>query len=181
MDHLKMTHIDIKKLKMKKRILTTAILFFIGLASISLFDTKRVEFINTPAERMYSSLICYADSFDIPLYLAFNIATIETGYRGPNDTTYNHSQVSKAGALGPMQIMHKYSHYYAGRKVTKQELRDSIEFNVRLSMVILSNHYDRYKDWAKVAGAYNTGKPVINSYAKKAIDSTYFQKRWITD
>jgi hypothetical protein len=167
--------------KMKRKILTTIILIFVGITSISLFDIERKEFINTPAERMYSSLICYADSFNIPLYFAFNIATIETGYRGPNDTTYNHSQVSKAGAMGPMQIMHKYSHYYAGREVSRQELRDSIEFNVKLSMVILSNHYLKYKDWAKVAGAYNTGKPIVNSYAKKAIDSTYFQKRWITD
>lgn len=165
---------------MKRKFFTTIVLFFVGITSISLFDTKKNSIVESPAERMYSSLICYADSFNIPLYLAFNIATIETGYRGPLDTNYNHSQVSKAGALGPMQIMHKYSHYYAGRKVTKQELRDSIEFNVKLSMKILSSHYDRYGDWRKVAGAYNTGKPVINSYAKKAVDSTYFQSRWIT-
>lgn len=165
---------------MKRKILTTFILIFVGISSISLFDVKEIVSIDTPAERMYSSLICYADSFDIPLYLAFNIATIETGYRGPLDTTYNHAQVSKAGALGPMQIMHKYSHYYAGRKVTKQELKDSIELNVRLSMVILKNHYTKYGNWAKVAGAYNTGKPVVNSYAKKAVDSTYFQKKWIS-
>ena len=165
---------------MKRKILITFILIFVGISSISLFDVKEIVSIDTPAERMYSSLICYADSFDIPLYLAFNIATIETGYRGPLDTTYNHAQVSKAGALGPMQIMHKYSHYYAGRKVTKQELKDSIELNVRLSMMILKNHYRKYGNWAKVAGAYNTGKPVVNSYARKAVDSTYFQKKWIS-
>jgi soluble lytic murein transglycosylase-like protein len=164
---------------MKRKIFTTILLFFIGMTSISLFDTKNTTIIDSPAERMYSSLICYADSFNIPLYIAFNIATIETGYRGPLDINYNHSQASKAGALGPMQIMHKYSHYYAGRKVTRQELRDSIEFNVKLSMIILSSHYEKYKDWGKVAGAYNTGKPVINSYAKRAVDSTYFQKKWI--
>lgn len=164
---------------MRRKILKTFILIFIGILSISLFDDKEVVSIDTPAERMYSSLICYADSFDIPLYLAFNIATIETGYRGPLDTTYNHAQVSKAGALGPMQIMYKYSHYYAGRRLTKQELKDSIELNVRLSMMILKKHYTKYGNWAKVAGAYNTGKPIVNSYAKKAVDSTYFQKKWI--
>jgi hypothetical protein len=46
-------------------------------------------------------------------------------------------------------------------------------------MIILKKHYTKYGNWAKVAGAYNTGKPVVNSYAKKAIDSTYFQKKWI--
>jgi soluble lytic murein transglycosylase-like protein len=164
-----------------RKILTTFILVFVGLTSVSLLDVRKVEIIDTPAERMYSSLICYSDSFNIPLYIAFNIATIESNYRGPNDTTYNHAQVSKAGALGPMQIMYKYSHYYAGRKVSKSELKDSIEFNVRLSMIILQSHYEKYKNWAKVAGAYNTGKPVVNSYAKKAIDSTYFQKKWISN
>jgi soluble lytic murein transglycosylase-like protein len=165
----------------RRKILTTFILIFSALTSVSLLNVKKAEEVNTPAERMYSSLICYADSFNIPLYIAFNIATIETNYRGPNDTTYNHAQVSKAGALGPMQIMHKYSHYYAGRRVSRSELKDSIEFNVRLSMIILQSHYEKYKNWAKVAGAYNTGKPIINSYARKAVDSTYFHKKWITN
>lgn len=96
-------------------------------------------------------------------------------YKGPLDTLYNHRQISKAGAMGPMQIMYKYAHSFAGRK----ELLDSIEFNVQLSMKILSKNYNKYKDWRKATGAYNTGRPIINSYAIKASDSTYFQKKWI--
>ncbi len=165
-----------------KKILTILILIILSLPLLSIFKhtTKPVHTKQlSNAERMYESILCYADSFNIPIYFAFNIATIETGYRGPNHEDYNPSQVSRAGALGPMQIMLKYSHYYAGRTVTKKELRDSLEFNVMLSMNILSSHYEKYGDWAKVAGAYNTGKPVINSYAKKAIDPDYYLTRWI--
>lgn len=165
-----------------KRTLTILILFLICLPLLSIFkytpysEEKKL----TKAERMYESILCYADSFNIPVYFAFNIATIETGYKGPKQIDYNPSQVSRAGALGPMQIMLKYSHFYAGRKVTKQELRDSLEFNVKLSMMILSSHYEKYGDWGKVAGAYNTGKPVINSYAKKAVNPQFYLTKWIT-
>jgi len=166
---------------MKNKLMILCLLTLAVISTLSIFDMKKITIKKSAERRMYESIMYYADSLNIPLYFAFNIATIETGYRGPFDTTYNHAQVSKAGALGPMQIVYKYSHYYAGRKVSRSELRDSIEFNVRLSMIILKEHYSKYKDWAKVAGAYNTGKPVINSYARKAIDSTYYQKKWILD
>lgn len=154
------------------------IILLSSLVFISFFNYRPVEL--NPAERMYSSILCYADSFEVPLYVAFNIATLETNYKGPLDSLYNHRQISKAGAMGPMQIMYKYAHSFAGRKVSKKELLDSIEFNVQLSMKILSNNYKKYKDWRKATGAYNTGRPIINSYAIKASDSTYFQKKWIT-
>ena len=164
-----------------KNLITILVLTILSLPLLSIFNSSPKTDLPKPtnAERMYESIICYADSFDVPLYFAFNIATLETGYLGPNHTNYNHSQVSKAGALGPMQIMHKYASYFAGRKVTKSELKDSIEFNVRLSMVIISQHYQKYGDWSKVAGAYNTGKPIINSYARKASDPDFYLSKWI--
>lgn len=152
-------------------------IILLSLALVSFYKSEDNQL--TPAERMYSSIICYADSFEVPLYVAFNVATLETNYKGPLDTLYNHRQISKAGAMGPMQIMYKYAHSFAGRKVSKKELLDSIEFNVQLSMKILSKNYNKYKDWRKATGAYNTGRPIINSYAIKASDSTYFQKKWI--
>jgi len=164
-----------------KNLITILVLVTFSLPLMSIFGVKPETDTPKPsnAERMYESIICYADSFNIPLYFAFNIATLETSYLGPLHHNYNHSQVSKAGALGPMQIMHKYASYFAGRKVTKTELKDSIEFNVQLSMKIISEHYQKYGDWAKVAGAYNTGRPIINSYAKKASDPNYYLSRWI--
>ena len=127
----------------------------------------------TPAQRLYNSITNYAQLYGIPLHIAFNIARIETGYLGPHHTDYNHKQKSSAGALGAMQIMPQYASYYAGFTVPKSMLRDSIELNVEISMKMLQEWYKRYKDWGKVAGAYNTGKPVMNKYAHKAIKHNY--------
>ena len=75
----------------------------------------------TNAEKMYESILIHADSFDVPLHIAFNVARMETGYRGPNHENYNHKQTSKAGAVGPMQIMPQYASYFAGFPVKKKE------------------------------------------------------------
>ena len=131
------------------------------------------------ALRMYRAIMLYSGMYQVPKHIAFNIAHLETTYRGPQDSTYNPSRVSKMGAMGPMQIRYKYASYFAERKVTKSELRDSIEFNVNLSMKILAQNYKRFKSWAKAAGAYNTGKPVINHYAKEAVKKDY-KRNWIS-
>jgi soluble lytic murein transglycosylase-like protein len=132
------------------------------------------------ALRMYRAIMLYSGMYQVPKHVAFNIAHLETTYRGPQDSTYNPSRVSKMGAMGPMQIRYKYASHFAERKVTKSELRDSIEFNVNLSMKILAQNYKRFKSWAKAAGAYNTGKPVINHYAKEAVKKDY-QRNWLQE
>ena len=130
------------------------------------------------AQRLYASIMTYAKQYEIPLHVAFNVARIETGYKGPFHDEYNHKQTSKAGALGPMQIMPQYASYYAGFKVKKPVLKDSIELNVEISMKMLRDWYNRYNDWGKATGAYNTGKPVMNSYARNAIKKNYID-HWI--
>jgi soluble lytic murein transglycosylase-like protein len=132
------------------------------------------------ALRMYRAIMLYSGMYQVPRHVAFNIAHLETTYRGPQDSTYNPSRVSKAGAMGPMQIRYKYASYFAERKVTKSELRDSIEFNVNLSMKILAQNYKRFKSWAKAAGAYNTGRPIINRYAKEAVKKDY-ERNWLPE
>jgi len=132
------------------------------------------------ALRMYRAIMLYSGMYQVPKHVAFNIAHLETTYRGPQDSTYNPSRVSKMGAMGPMQIMYRYASYFADRKVTKSELRDSIEFNVNLSMKILAQNYKRYKSWKKAAGAYNTGRPIINHYAKEAVKKDY-QRNWLQE
>ena len=131
-----------------------------------------------PAQRLYASIMIYAQQYEIPLHIAFNVARIETGYKGPFHDEYNHKQTSRAGALGPMQIMPQYASYYAGFKVKKPVLKDSIELNVEISMKMLRDWYNRYNDWGKATGAYNTGKPVINSYARDAVKKNYID-HWI--
>ena len=132
----------------------------------------------TNAEKMYESILTHANSFDIPLHIAFNVARLETGYRGPNHESYNHKQTSKAGAVGPMQIMPQYASYFAGFPVKKKELKDSIDLNVYISMKLLAQHFKKYGNWKKVLGAYNTGKPIINDYAQQGVKKDYL-KYWI--
>ena len=127
---------------------------------------------------MYNAIVLYADSFDIPLHVAFNIAYLETTYRGPNDSLYDHRKTSRCGAVGPMQIMPKYASYHAGFPVTKQELRDSIELNVMISMKIMAANYEKTKCWKRAAGKYHTGKACIDTYAKKAVLLNY-ECRWV--
>jgi len=133
----------------------------------------------TTAERMHNAIMAYADSFDVPLHIAFNVATIETGYRGPKDSTYIHNKVSPAGAVGPMQIMPKYASWFAGFPVKRQELKDSIELNVWLSMKILNYQYNRFGTWEQALGAYNTGRPIINKYARNGVKPNYYTNIWI--
>ena len=132
------------------------------------------------ALRMYRAIMLYSGMYNVPRHVAFNIAHLETTYRGPQDSTYNPSRISKAGAMGPMQIRYKYASYFAEREVTKSELRDSIEFNVNLSMKILAQNYKRFKSWVKAAGAYNTGRPIINRYVREAVKKNY-QRNWLQE
>jgi hypothetical protein len=40
-------------------------------------------------------------------------------------------------------------------------------------MKMLRDWHDRYKDWSKATGAYNTGKPILNKYAQNAVKYNY--------
>ena len=139
---------------------------------------EREKIVLTPAQRLYIAINQYAAEYKIPLHIAYNVAVLETGYKGPYHDSYNHKQTSKAGAVGAMQIMPQYASHYAGFKVKKPVLKDSIELNVKISMKMLSEWYNRYNDWGKAAGAYNTGKPVMNNYARNAIKKNYID-HWI--
>ena len=117
--------------------------------------------------QMYNYIKLYADTFDIPLRFAFGIASAETGYRGPFHWNYNHAQGSSAGALGPMQIMLSTARSNNHDNVSRERLRNDIEYNVRTSMKVLRKLYNKYGDWKIVFGCYNTGRPCVNGYAHK--------------
>lgn len=132
-----------------------------------------------PCERMYYLIETYSDSFCVPKYIAYGVAYKETRYRGPLDTLYNPKLTSSAGAVGAMQIMPRYASYFAERPVSKHELMHNLETNVWLSMKILSQHYERYKNWSLACGAYNTGQPKLNKYAKFCGNNVEFVKNWV--
>ena len=123
---------------------------------------------NIPAcMQMYNYIKQYADSFDIPLRYAFGVAKVETGYRGPFHWNYNHAQGSSAGALGPMQIMLPTARSNNHDNVSRERLRNDIEYNVMTSMKVLRKLYNKYGNWKVVFGCYNTGRPCINGYAER--------------
>lgn len=128
---------------------------------------------------MYNNIEKYSSMYNVPKYIAYNVAYLETRYRGPFDWGYTHTQKSYAGALGPMQIMPRTANYIANDNISKKELMTNIDLNVNLSMKMLSNLYSRYKDWGVVCGYYNTGKPIINGYARYCRDNKNYRSKWL--
>ena len=128
---------------------------------------------STPAIQMYFYIKKYAEEFSIPEPYAFSLAYQETRYRGPLDLKYNHKQKSYAGALGPMQIMPATAKLIYGMTIPKYKLMSDINLNVMISMKLLRRLHNKYNDWGLVFGAYNTGRPCINRYARNILAEQY--------
>ena len=129
--------------------------------------------------QMYSSIEKYSEIYKVPKYVAYNVAYLETKYQGPFDWDYHGRLTSYAGAVGPMQIITKWAHKYAGRRITEKELRSNIDLNVMISMKMLRARYDMYKDWALSCGGYNTGSPVVSEYARFCSTNKDYKKNWV--
>jgi soluble lytic murein transglycosylase-like protein len=137
-----------------------------GIDSVSVVNSS-------PSIQMYFYIKKYADEFDIPEAYAFSLAYQETRYQGPLDMNYRHKQVSCVGAVGPMQIMPSTAKFIYGHWVPTNQLKSDIQMNVMISMKLLRYLYDIYGDWGLVFGAYNTGHPCINQYAKNILNKQY--------
>jgi hypothetical protein len=115
--------------------------------------------------QMYSCIEKYSKKYRVPIHIAYNVSFRETRYQGPFHWSYTPTHRSSAGAVGPMQIM-----IATGKSMdpsaNRKRLLTDIDFNVRLSMKLLRHLHDRYGDWNKVFGCYNTGRPMVNQYAK---------------
>lgn len=132
------------------------------------------EIVNsTPSIQMYFYIKKYAAKYKVPEAYAFSLAYQETRYGGPLDLKYNHKQTSYAGALGPMQIMPATAKLICKKHVPPKRLMSDIELNVKISMMLLHRLYNKYNDWGLVFGAYNTGRPCINQYAKNILKKQY--------
>ena len=128
---------------------------------------------SSPSIQMYFYIKKYAGQYNIPEAYAFSLAYQETRYGGPMDLDYNHKQASYAGALGPMQIMPATAKLIHGKTVSHKRLMSDIELNVKISMKLLRRLHDKYENWGLVFGAYNTGRPCINQYAKNILNKHY--------
>lgn len=136
------------------------------------------EIVNSaPCIQMYFYIKKYSKKYGVPEAYAFSVAYQETNYQGPLDFNYDYDVSSTAGAVGPMQIIPRYAHYFVGRRVTGEELKTNIKLNVETSMKMLKYWHDKYGDWTLAAGAYNTGSPVINGYAIAVKNKEYYWKK----
>jgi len=123
-----------------------------------------------PSYQMYFYIKKYAEIYDVPLKIAFNIAKYETGYRGPSHFNYNHRQISYANAIGAMQIILSTGNFMSDTTLTKKDLLENIELNIEISMKYLRYLYDIKKDWHLACGFYNTGYWVVNDYSRKVVN-----------
>ena len=117
--------------------------------------------------------------YGVPKHIAYNVAYKETRYQGPFHWSYTPSHISSAAAVGPMQIITKWAHRFAGRRITQNELMTNIDLNVMVSMKMLQYGYKRYKNWSQALGAYNTGRPIINEYADYCVGNKNYKGNWI--
>jgi len=144
------------------------------MAIVSLGDSS-----NSPAcLQMYNIIERKSKEYNIPKYILYNVAYLETRYQGPFDWSYNPGLVSSAGAQGPMQIITRYAHHYAGRVVSSKELRTNIELNVNVSCRMLKNLYKTYGRWDLALGYYNTGYPQVNEYASYGSSNKNYKNKW---
>jgi hypothetical protein len=134
---------------------------------ISLLDSAKSLGIprNAACIQMFESIEKWAAFYNIPKNYAYGIAYEETRYGGPFDWKYNSKRISPVGAVGPMQIM-----LATGKSMdpaaNRKRLLNDIDYNVQLSMKLLRHLHDRYGEWTLVFGCYNTGRPMVNQYAK---------------
>lgn len=134
---------------------------------------------------MYDCIEKYSNIYEIPKYIAYNVAYKETRYKGPFDWGYNPERISFVGALGPMQIMPSTGRSYYNKimgfkgTLSNDKLLTDIETNVMLSMKILRRTYDRVGNWSIACGEYNTGRPIINEYATYCSSNKDYKSKWV--
>ena len=121
--------------------------------------------------QLYDCIEKYAKKYDIPLKYAYNVAYCETRYQGPMHWEYDPSQTSCVGAVGPMQIMPTTACFINKEKnVSVEKLKTNIDYNVETSMKYIRYLKDRFHSWGVVFGYYNTGRPIVNDYARNVIN-----------
>lgn len=128
---------------------------------------------------LYELIEVYSDHYNIPRYIAYNIAFKETGYLGPFHWRYNPRRESCAGAVGAMQVMPSTCNYINKRHYSKKMLRDDLKLNLITSMKLLNRLHKKYSSWTIVCGCYNTGKPIINDYARYCSSHKNYKDKWL--
>jgi soluble lytic murein transglycosylase-like protein len=129
---------------------------------------------------MFDLIEKYSEKYNIPKYIAYNVAYRETRYMGPFHWSYNPKQESCVGAVGPMQVLPSTCNWINNSNYSKMELMSNVELNVMTSMKLLNKLYKQYKNWSLVCGWYNTGKPIVNEYAKYCSTNKDYKSKWLS-
>lgn len=129
--------------------------------------------------KMYELIEKYSDKYNIPKHIAYNVSYKETRYKGPFDWKYNPAQESNAGAVGPMQVMLATANYINDDRTDKNSLKTDLKLNIETSMKLLRRLHDKYGRWDLVCGAYNTGRPMVNDYAKYCVTNKDYRNKWV--
>lgn len=145
----------------------------------TLFEDGSVDPRSPKSIQMYEYIEKYSTKYDIPKYIAYNVAFKETTYRGPFHWNYNPSRTSCVGALGPMQLMPIASLSINKVIYPKEKIMNDIRFNVETSMKLLRKLHNRYGNWGMVCGHYNTGRPIINEYARYCSNNKDYKSKWL--
>lgn len=130
--------------------------------------------------QMYELIEKYSTKYNIPKYVAYNVAYKETTYRGPFDWKYNPSRTSCVGALGPMQIMPNTSLYINKVRYSKYKIMNDLRLNIETSMKLLRKLHNRYGNWGVACGYYNTGYPIVNDYGKYCSTNKDYKSKWLS-
>ena len=124
-----------------------------------------------PCIQLFDAIEKYAKKYNIPLQYAYNVAYCETRYHGPMHWDYDPHKTSCAGAVGPMQIIPSTAGFINKEKnVSSEKLKNNLDYNVETSMKYIRYLKDRYHSWDIVFGYYNTGRPIVNDYARNVIN-----------
>lgn len=130
----------------------------------------------------------YCAEFNVPEEIAFAVAKLETGYKGPDKFAYNPTnQISVANALGAYQLllstakdMYEYLGYGPRHELTKQMLLDDVELNVRLGICYLRWLKNNISpNWIIVCGFYNSGYQIVNDYARHAVKVYDYKNKYL--
>ncbi len=126
--------------------------------------------------QMYDLIESKSVEYDIPKYILYNIAWMETRYEGPFDWDYNPFLTSVAGATGPMQVIPQH---FSRQYVSDHNLKTDLKSNIDVSCKMLRQLHDTYGSWDIVLGCYNTGSPQINDYAIYGNNNKNYKSKWI--
>lgn len=184
----KKKHLPMKQLK---NILTITVALFIGF-TIGYYKKISELLTNKPVPKviqhqkddspisikMYNTIREKSREYQIPTYIAFNIAYLETRYRGPFDSKYNPALTSSVGAVGPMQLRESTAEFITKRDIDNEQLKNDISLNVEISMKLLKYLYDRYGSWEIACSYYNTGKAKKNSFGSYCVENVDYTYKW---